>query len=381
MKKILSILMSTVLILGLAACGAKETEVETPNGSSEENRYSDVKIGVLGYMQSGETLDAMTAYLDALSEDIGFSYDYVVGNNYDEQTNITAVQNLIASGVDGIIMAIGTGIVPIMEECENAGVYVAGFNSSFDDHFDIIKDNKYFLGTVNDGLYEQSSIGEKAAELVIEDGVKNVGVVTFPLNYFPQHLQVVEAFTAVISEHNKEADEEIKVYETTELNFSPLEETYLKSYPEVDSILGLASGFVYPTLVSAGRTDINLYGMGFKKDDVPAFEKGEIRMMTFSNIEALTYSVAMILNEVTEMPYADKPTQAERLDTSIVFVTNDEELKALQNECLYFTADMEQSFVSVEEFKQYLTGYNDKANYSDLKELLLNMSMEDLMKK
>src|SRR5690606_14284312 len=111
---------------------------------------------------------------------------------------------------------------------------------------------------------------------------------------------------------------------------SLLEETYFNKYSELDSILSLASGFVHPTMVSAGRTDVSLYSTGFKKEDVPAFENGEIRMMTLSNIEAIAYPLSMILNEVADKPFSDKPEQAERVDTSILFVTNEEELKALE---------------------------------------------------
>ena len=388
MKKMIKLLMSATMLLGLAACGGADEQqgsdsTAAGNSTAEEASfdYADVKIGVLGHMQSGETLDALTVYMDALSEEVGFSYEYVVGSSYDEQTNITAVQNLIASGVDGIILAIDSGTPAILQECEAAGVFLSAFITDMDSSFDELKSSDYYLGNVNDGLYDTSSIGEKAAELVIKDGNTNVGIVTFPLLYFPQKSAAIQAFTKTIESHNDTATEPIEIYETQELSFSALEDTYFNNYPELDSIFSLASGFVHPTMVSADKTDIDLYTTGFKKDDLDAFENGEMRMMTLSNVEVVALPVAMILNAVAEKPFADQPEEAERIDTSVVFVTNDEELTALEEKCFYFTADIDQAFISPEDFTQYLTAYNPDASYEEFKEVLVNMSMEDLMAK
>ena len=387
MKKFAKLFIGGMLSLGLGACGVSGNQQGTDSATQDNNGeevafdYSNVKIGVLGHMQSGETLDALTVYLDNLSEEVGFTYEYVVGNSYDEQINITAVQNLIASGVDGIIMTMDSGTPAIMQEAESAGVFLAGFLTDMDSSFDEVALSDYFLGNVVDGSYDNGPIGEKAAEILIEDGKNHVGVVTFPLLYFPQKAGAIESFTKKIETHNATADEPIEIYETQELSFSLLEETYFNKHSELDSILSLASGFVHPTMVSAGRTDVSLYSTGFKKEDVPAFENGEIRMMTLSNIEAIAYPVSMILNEVADKPFSDKPEEAERVDTSILFVTNDEELKALEEKSFYFTADIENAFLSPEDFKEYLTVYNSEASYKELKEMLLNMSMEDLIEK
>lgn len=138
----IKLLMSATMLLGLAACGGageQQGSDSTAAGNSTAEQasfdYADVKIGVLGHMQSGETLDALTVYMDALSEEVGFSYEYVVGSSYDEQTNITAVQNLIASGVDGIILAIDSGTPAILQECEAAGVFLSAFITDMDWQF------------------------------------------------------------------------------------------------------------------------------------------------------------------------------------------------------------------------------------------------------
>ncbi|BCJ94225.1 hypothetical protein acsn021_17940 [Anaerocolumna cellulosilytica] len=392
LKKIIAACMAGIMLVGLTACGnngkkGSDNATATP-AVNEENAgetagydFSNVKIGVLGFFQSGETMDAVTAYMDALSKEVGFTYEYVAGSSYDEQTNITAAQNLIASGINGLILCMDNGTEAILEECENAGVYLAGYLTDMESSFDKIKDSKYYLGNVNDGLYDNSSIGEKAAELVIQNNNKKVGVVTFPLNYYPHKQEAIDAFTAKVNSYNETAADKIDIYDTQELMFTQLEDTYFATYPELDSIFGLASGFIYPAMVSSGRTDVDLYTTGFKKDDNAAFNNEEIKMFTLSSTEAIVFPMALLLNEIAGQPYADKPSTAERADTSVIFVTNKDEMATLSEECLFYTADVEDAFISPEGFKSYLTVYNDNANYADLKEVLLKMSMEELSAK
>lgn len=381
MRKILVVLSKLALLLMLTACGTDTTSTNEGDRGERDFDYSNIKIGFLGHVQSGETLDALTAYLDSISEEVGFSYEYVVGSSYDEQTNLTAAQNLIASGVDGIITTLDSGAEAILQEAESAGVYLAGFLNDMDSSFDELKSSEYYLGNVCDGLYDNASIGEKAAELIIADGKKNVGVVSFPLNYFPQKAGAIESFINEIEEHNKNTGDQIEIYDTEILSFTALEDNYFNNHPDIDSIFSLASGFVHPTMVSAGKTDVSLYSTGFKIDDYEAFEAGEIRLMTLSNIEAVVYPLSMMLNEITGMPYEDKPHEAERVDTSILFITNMDELNTLAEKSLYYTADIENAFISAKDFTQYLTTHNPNANYSDLKEDLMKMSIEDLANK
>ncbi len=387
MKRLLSLVLVSTMLLSVGCSSTTET---TPSGDANAGGeavataydYSDTKIGVIGFFESGENLDAVSTYMNALSTEVGFEYEYVAGSSYDEQTNITIAQNLIASGCDGIILCMDSGTEAIIEECEAAGVYVAGFLTDMDSSFDSISDSPYYLGTVCDGYYDNTLIGEKAAELIIADGKKNVGITTFPLAYYPGKAQAIDAFKAKIDEYNATSTEPITYYDVEELKFTQLEDTYFQNYPDLDAIFNLASGFVYPTIVKTGNEDkVTLYQTGYKKDDVSGINDGSIRMMTISNTEAIIYPTAMILNKLAEQPYADAPTTADRVDTSVVYITNPEEADAFINNDFFSTNDMEDAFVDAEEFKEYLTVYNEDATYASLLEELDSMAIEDIMAK
>lgn len=379
-KKLMSILLAGAMVVGMAGCGkGTGTTADKNNEGASGFDFSGVKIGILGYHQSGEVLDGLTAYMDKLSEEIGFEYEYVVGSSYDEQTNITSVQNLLSSGCNGIIYCMDSGTTTIVEECASAEVYLAGWECDFENSFDEIKNNPYFLGNVCDGKYDNSEIGEMAAQLAIDDGCRNIGIVTFPSIYYPHTTEAVDGFKTVIEKYNETAEEKIELYDTQELSFTELEDTYFSTYPEVDGILGLASGFVYPTMVRTGHTDVKLYGTGIKKDENDAFRNGEIRMGTLANIEAVSYPLALLLNQICGTQFADKPETAQRVDTAVAFVTSTEELDALNENSMLYTANADDSLISVEEFKEYLTAYNENASYEVLTARLLEMDMQAIM--
>lgn len=374
--------MTGAMVLGLAGCGGNNgggASGGTADGGGETFDFSGTKIGILGYHQSGEPVDALNAYLDRLSEEIGFEYEYVIGSSYDEQTNITNIQNMISSGCSGIIYCMDSGTPTIVEECESAGVYLAGWECDFEESFDKIKSNEMFLGNICDGTYDRSKIGETAAELAIKDGCKNIGIVTFPAVYYPHTKETVDTFCSAIDEYNQTADEPIEVYEPMELSFTELDDTYFSTYPDVDGILGLASGFVYPTMVRTNHTDVKLYSTGMLKDQADAFRKGHIKMGCNANTEAIVYPLALLLNQISGQQFADKPSEAERVDTSFVYVTDEESLDAVNEKSMLYTCNADDTLIPADEFKTFLTAYNEEASYESLKQRMVEMEIDAFM--
>lgn len=154
-------------------------------------------------------MDAIKAYLKGISEDVDCEFVYTTLSTYDEATNLTAIQNLISAGCEGIILTADMGTVSILEECEAADVYLAGFlcdfNQSFYTAHDDVFGNPNFLGTVCDGWRDASPYGEMVAEEVIAKGYKNVGILVFPAFAYPNQMEVAKTFMAKIDEYNATA--------------------------------------------------------------------------------------------------------------------------------------------------------------------------------
>ena len=381
MKKIFSILLVFCLML-ITACSSN-TNGGTESANKED--LSDITIGIVGYMNTGPDYEAIEAFYEKVSKATGIKFKYVIGDSFDESKNVTAVQNLISSGANGIIMTMDSGMQSIMQEAESANVYVAGYMTGMEQSMSKIKDNKYFLGTVNDGVADGSVIGNKAAELVIKNNNKNVGVITFPKIYFPNQEQADKAFRAKIDEYNKTAgtQDQITVNDTVELSFQPLEDNYFKENNNIDSIFSLAAGFVYPTMVSANVENITLYSTGYDNTEsyMKAFEEGTLGLQSVSNIEAMIYPIALIANAIKNEQFADKPKASEAVDTSIVFLTNMEDEKAFEENTIFSSADGAKSLLSDDEIISLIKVTNADASYENLVKTIQSWSIEELKAK
>lgn len=386
MKKLISILLTFCMVFSLAAC-SKNTSGSAGSGTGEAKKVdlSDVTIGIVGYNDSGTAYNAIVASYNQISKATGIKFKFVKGSSFDEAANVTAVQNLISSGVNGIIMTMDSSMTNIMKEAEAANVYVAGYLNSMDQSLRKIKDNKYFLGTVSDGYLDGSKIGQKAAELVIKDKKKNVGVVTYPHNYFPTHAQADKAFRAAIDEFNKKAADadKITLYDSVQLSFKPLDPTYFQKYPKLDGIFGMALTFVYPTMLSSNVKNVTLYATGFDTAEsyMKGFNERAIGMETCSNAESLIYPVALIANAVKGAQFSDKPASAEAVETNTVFLTNADELKAFQNNAIFYSGDVKNSLLTEDKIRSLIKASNKDATYKDLVKTIQSWSIEDIKAK
>lgn len=372
MKKALLTLLAFALLLSVLPAATAQTDLK------------GIKIGIIGYQESGEPVTAINNFLTAFGEATGMEFVYVKGSSYDEQTNLTVAQNLISAGCNGIIMTMDSAMEPILEEAASANVFVGGFLVDMERSMPVIQDHPNFVGTVVDGPYDNTVYGQRAAELVIADGRKNVGLLTSPFRYYPHKEEAVKAFQAAIDAHNETAEEKIVYSDVEELAFEQLEATYFANHPDMDAIVSFAAGtFVYPTMVAENRTDLRMYAVGFESEEafLDNMRAGMAGMQTYSNTEAIMYPVALLVNAIQGNRYPDQPAQAERQDTSVVFVSTSDEIDAVMTKSFYLNPVIENSFLTMEDAKNLILSYNPDATYADLTAYLTKMGIEDIIVK
>ena len=300
MKRILSVLLTLALVLALVPA------------AMADGSLSGIKIGILGYQQSGEPVTAINNFMNAMHDATGIEFIYVCGSSYDEQTNLTHVQKVIA------------------------------------------------------------------------DGRRSVGLLTSPYRYYPHKQEAVEAFVKAIDEYNATAEEKIAVSEVEELAFRALDATYFANHPDIDCIVSFSAGtFVYPTMISEGRTDLCMYAVGFESEEafLDNMRKGVCGLQTYSNEEAVIYPLVLLINAIQGNRYADQPAEAERVDSSVVFVSTPEEIDAVMTKSFYLNPVFENSFLTVDQIKDLILSYNPNATYADLVAPLTRMGIEDIMAK
>lgn len=350
------------------------------------NSGDKIKIGVGLYQDSGPAVTATKAYLAGIADELNCEFTYVTLSQTDEAANKGHAQTLISQGCQGMILTMDSGTTSILEECKKAGVYVAGYLCDYEISYDTIKTNENFLGTVVDGSYTGTAWGQHIAERVIAEGYKNIGMIKFPEFAYPHQVEMDAAFREAIAEYNEtaEAGNQITVQATTtNLNFAPLDSSYFSQNPNLDAIYAMCAGidFVYPTMVSAGKTNIKLFTAGFSTADdtlnnFGTSGNGCIQELVFSNAEAITYPLVMLINKISGNEFTDNPTEAARVDSSQIIITNNEELNVVKQKSMYYTGKYANAFLTGKDVKALLA--ENGGTHAKLVETVQSMTIEDL---
>lgn len=380
-------------IMALALTGAlAASSVSVVSVSAEPKKAT---IGVCFYQDTGKAPNATKAFLESLADTLNVEFKYCTFTQTDEAANLTKVQELIASGVDGIIGTMDLGTQSILSECEAAGIYYAGylcdFDTSYTTAYDDVFGNSNFLGTVVDGhAPDDVNIGDQFFDSLIEYNERNadaplthVSMAVFPVWAFPAQTTAAEQFVADVEEYNKTAETPITVdlldEEVDVLNFAPLDSTYFSKHPDTQAIMSFAAGtsFVYPTMVSAGvDSDIKLFTTGADGGEETNFGSAgtqTYQQIAFTGAESIVYPLVLMLNKINDTEFADMPEKAERISTELYIVNSDEDMELYVNS-LYNTADAANAAYTPEDVLNMTAFGNPDATYAGLVEAVQTLT-------
>jgi ABC-type sugar transport system substrate-binding protein len=381
------------LALSMTACQSK-----TGTNTSATAKPKESTIAVALYADSGPGPEAAKAYLDSLSDTLNVEFTYAVLSMTDESANITKVQELIASGADGIICTMDLGTEAILQECEAAGVYLAGYlcdyEMSYNANYDNVFLHDYFLGTVSDGpCGDDLNVGYVAFDVLMEYNethpdapIQHISLATWPSWAYPGQLIYVQQLTESIEEFNQTAEKPITIdplnEETDVLQFTNLDSTYFTKHEGIDAIVSFAAGdFLYPTMVSSGvDTTIKLFAVGYDGVEGANFGSsgtGTYQMETQSAVEALNYPLVLLLNKLNGKEFADMPENAERVSSSIYVINSDEDMEAFKGS-LYVTGKAEDAQYTAADVLNMTAFGNPNATYKDLVDMLSHMTIDDI---
>ena len=315
----------------------------------------------------------------------------------DENYNLNKIQELIGADCDGIICTMDSGMDAILNECADAGVYLAGYLSDYDtsyrNNYSGVFENEFFLGTVADGgCADEARRGYDFFDSVMEYNdrhpdapIKHVAMTAFPAWAFPYQQSFIAQFLEKVDEYNAaNPDKAIEVdpfdADTDTLMFKPMDSTYFNKHPGIDAVVSMCAGsFVYPTMVSAGVSGtMKLFAAGYNDGDDAVFgSKGAYQMEIVSPVEAITYPLVLLLNKINGVEFPDQPTVAERKGVSVLLINSDEDLEKFQHS-IYLSFKPEDAFLTPEEVLNLTAYANPDATYAGLCDILEHMSIEDI---
>jgi hypothetical protein len=384
MKKLLAIVLTLALLLGMAAVPAAAE--------------SKGKILWLSNLNSGIQYEFYVEYWKMMAENLGYTFEVVYGDmSNDPAGNLKQVKNAYTSDVKGIIISMDGGVVNIMDEYPD--LWVVGFFSDMDSVFeengsshDCLTREK-FLGNMGDNYISGVTLGEAYANEVIARGYKKVATCIFPVYAYPKHTVADAAFRAAIAKYNETAAEPIEIVGDAEvLAFQPLSDSYFleDGHDQLECIVGFCAGttFIYPKIIEAKamgfcNENLQLITGGFDNDADLLADCGDdknIVSLTIQGIESTIWPMAMLDAAISGNQYKDYPG-AERMDSSVFTINSTEKFQAMiDNSPMGPKMDVSKAQAQWDDMKDYFTSVNPDASYKALTEYCQSFTVEGYMK-
>ncbi|WP_416143781.1 substrate-binding domain-containing protein [Planococcus koreensis] len=289
MKKLWLILLSLITIFGLAACGS-DTESGGETGSTDEGGDEKVTIGISlpsathGWM--GALIDSAEKQAMALKESDGI--EYVMTNAADPNKQANDVDDLIAQGVDVIVMLPieSAALTPVGQKIKDAGIPLVIVDRELENDAAtvVVKGDNEGIG-VNAGKYFVEQLNGEGK--IVEISGPPSSVTEQRGAGFKEAVEAAPGMEIIASQSGDFS---------TEKSLEVMQ-NILQANPEIDAVFtqddGMALG-VLQAIKEAGRTDIQFVtGAGRAKGVFEDIQNDGLMKATF------LYSPTMVEDAVT----------------------------------------------------------------------------------
>ena len=394
-KKIISFILSFVLLFTLVACGGDQTaeepssnveeQVESNESKPEEKTINEETAEEVTDFPSGRVIGKNTFLPGAYAHDIMTRVAKVMidgtGDSIKEFTDdgdilnlLNDVENMVNSNVDGAlwwgVMDSNYAVGP--RQYENANIPFAFFDCVPQDEEIVsdIQNMEYYSGSAS---CNNALMGEQMGRKAVEDGCKVAIVfaneIGSPLadraNYFKKVFEDAGGKVVEISHAGTAANAHVEAAANM-----------LAAHTDVDCVyavgVDLAVG-VYSVIEQMPDRDIKLYATDITPDSLNYLVEGAFDGLNGGHWGALYFATALLLNNMDGHKIVEEDgTAADFLIEPIVVTPK--------------TADLYKKFwidelpYSYENLKHLLYRNNPDVTYEDFKEAVENYTMEGVLK-
>ena len=393
MKKVLCMILALCMLLTLAACGSggssdstvaaatdgtaagtSETKQETNAESKELVKWT---LGCLDPGAWNAAYGPVYDQLEALADDLNYEIIYATRAGSSTDDTLAAVQNLIVSGADALIL--GNDVLmcymQVADICEEAGVYWTMYWAGVtEEDRETLNGYKYYVGATYE---DEEDAGYRQGKAAGEAGCKNLCLIGAPdgLDFTIRRNKGLERACEEYGMTILAEERDITLTGSASGGMD-IVNRFLATYPECDGIIiqgrthsclaGVVNG-----LADAGRTeDIPIFAIDCNINQTEYFENGQEAYVIGGHHLGGMYGAILLTNVLNGTPLTDEKPY---LLNSYIELTSYEQCK----EWAYHIWDNDA--YTGEEILQYIKAYNPEATYEDLVELTQSYSLEDII--
>ena len=371
MKKLLALLLVTVMALGMVTCA--QATAEAPH----------YKIGVLNRSVEDAVTSSVKHLLDHAADALNCELTYATGN-FDVEGQLKDVENLIAAGVNGIMVmpTVDAGIPKYFDACKTAGIPMVQFYRYIvdEDNRAALEAEPLYLGT---SMPDDVKAGEKMVQLLKDAGATNVAMIgSAPGNDATDARQkgFAQAFDAGVA--TKIAEYIIPLGNQSAQQWSEATNNFLTAYPEMDGIVmsvGAAGGSEATIAAieqkgAAGKVKLALFDV--PANSTEAFEKGILCGVANGMHLDPMISLILMVNKLNGTPLSETAT---KINSDYIYITtHDEDVAYYQ----YIDSKEDGVFCfSTEEIQQMYRFYNPDFSLEGLQAVADAWNMDALLTK
>jgi len=396
MKKAVVILLVAMMIMSSALMGCADTTAPQGSGDAgvsasasgdaqasagEDNpAASGKKIGVIFYSKDDALGSTVYSYLNYAAEALGVELMWKLGD-LEPTAQITAAENMVSAGVDGILCIPLSEIVTqkISKLCQDNEVYFQiCFRTVLDEELKAAVDaNPYFVGSV---VEDEVGAGEEIIRIMMEDK----GCTKFGGAFLPPDNPLAPRNTGLKNGLQKYGGELLGEY-TIPADGNPSAhvsgvQNFLSAYPEMDAIVAASASVgsgeaVLNTLNNDDPEGRVTYGTFDTLEGMSAaFEKGTLGVAVGGMAPDAIFSFMMLYNAVNGTPLSD---QTEYLMQKYIFISSPEDCKAFEE----YVADPNFQIYDAEDIKSMSKAENPDFTLEDMKAMMDEYSIQYVSEK
>lgn len=369
MKKFIAMLLVFAMALGLlAGCGGSETE-----------KNGNYKIGVILYGKEDTLGGRIYSLLNSAAKALNCEITFSLGD-YDTTAQLTAAENLIAAGVDGIIVLplAETSSQKISELCEKNGVYFGLLLRTMSDESinAEVRKNPYFVGNI---LGDDVGNAKELTRIMLEE---------YNLKNLCMYYAAEGTSMALRNDGIKEALDEFGGTQLSEAtvpsdsNMAPVAgvmQNFVNTNANFQGIVSAAgSSGIGETICNTLQT-MNVDGAKYACFDtydgmVDSFESGYLAVVCGGQAPACVYLLSMLYNAMDGHKLTDS---GEELLMTYMFIRSAEEARNF----LDYIDNPEVDLYTEEEVRNMTVRYNPDFDWNALQQVMADYTYENIMAK